>query len=87
MVAEKDGTYQFGLYSDDGSELYVNNIQVINHGGIHALSKRAANVSLLKGEHQLKLRYFQNFGQKGLILSVKRPGVSFEELLDSSLLK
>ncbi len=85
--AHTSGTYQFTLRSDDGSELSLEGINLINHGGLHSYSAKSVNVMLDSGVYALRVKYFQNFGDKGLTLTVKRPGVSFEELIDSSLLE
>ena len=84
--AHASGTYQFILRSDDGSELSLEGINVINHGGLHSYSSKSVNVILDSGVYALRVKYFQNFGDKGLTLTVKRPGVSFEELVDESFL-
>lgn len=81
------GSYDLSLYSDDGSELYLNGISVITHGGLHSYTKKTSTVSLDKGTYNLKLRYFQNLGDKGLTLTIKTPVTPFEELLDSSFLE
>src|SRR4051794_3977970 len=78
FTAPTTGSYLFGLVSDDGSRLYLNNnlaTPVVDHGGpspnlnvINAL----APISLTAGESvPLEIRFFQDFGDSsGLDLYV-----------------
>lgn len=87
LEVQQSGSHVLTLRSDDGSELSLEGIQLINHGGLHGYTSKSATVSLDVGVYSLKVKYFQNFGSKGLTLTIRRPGVSFEELLDESFLK
>jgi hypothetical protein len=42
--------------------------------------KKSGTITLLKGEVNVRIEYFNGNGDKGLIFSIKRPNVSFEEL-------
>lgn len=87
LEVQQSGSHVLTLRSDDGSELSLEGIQLINHGGLHGYTSKSSTVSLDTGVYSLKVKYFQNFGSKGLTLTIRRPGVSFEELLDESFLK
>jgi len=73
------GTHTFKLNSDDGSELYVNGVRVINNGGSHGMLLKSAAVSLPAGVHNLAVTYQQGNGAKGLILSVQKPAIAVPE--------
>lgn len=87
LNVEASGSHQFTVRSDDGARLSLNGIAVVNSPGLQGYTAINGTVTLERGVYNLKLEYFQNFGPKGLTLSVRRPGSPFEELIDSGMLK
>lgn len=69
-----DGSYLFGLESDDGSWLYLDDQLVLDNGGDHALVKMSRRVNLKKGLHKIKVRYFDAFDKAILRLTWAPPG-------------
>lgn len=69
------GTHTFSLNSDDGSQLYVNGVKVVDNGGSHGMTLKTGNVSLPIGIHSMMVLYYQGNGVKGLEVSVKRPAL------------
>jgi len=65
------GTYSFWIASDDGSKLYIDNQLVINNDGLHGLRARQGRKSLGKGEHPLKLEFFERGGKAGMLFRFK----------------
>jgi hypothetical protein len=55
----KDGKYTFFLESDDGSRLFVDDKQIIDNGGKHAMEEVSGEVNLKAGDHALKIDYFE----------------------------
>ena len=53
------GIYTFELYSDDGSQLYINGRLVVDNDGIHATIKRQGSMRLGTGMHPVEIHYFQ----------------------------
>jgi hypothetical protein len=53
------GRYEFALGSDDGSILDIDSQRVIDNDGLHGPVIKRGWIRLEKGEHQMKLRYFQ----------------------------
>jgi len=43
---------------NDGSALYLDNHELINHDGAHAITEKSAAVTLRKGKHKIILKYF-----------------------------
>jgi glucose/arabinose dehydrogenase len=84
-VAEA-GTYTFRLESDDGSRLYVDGQEVINHDGLHARTAKDGDITLTAGKHALEIRYFQAGGGAELALSWRKPGSTTFELVPNSVL-
>jgi hypothetical protein len=69
-------TYEFVLKSDDGSRLWIDSIEVINHDGIHQFNdpKKGA-IKLKKGFHTIKIWYFQGLATRmGLLLLMRKEG-------------
>jgi cytochrome c len=58
----------FRLVSDDGARLFINNEEVIDNGGNHALEPKDGEVNLKAGKHPFRLEYYQGGGGKGLSL-------------------
>lgn len=86
MVCEGDlkvvnGNYQFNLYSDDGSKLFINSILAVDHNGNHGFTKKTGNLTLSKGTVKVKVEYFNGLGNKGLQLTMRRPNSSIEEII------
>jgi len=72
LVARSKGKYQFKLNSDDGSMLYIDNRRVCNNDGLHGMRRsRTAKHNLVKGQHRLRVEYFEKSGAKGMKLSWK----------------
>ena len=72
------GTYRFFMDSDDGSNLYIDSKQVINHDGPRDFSRSAeAEVYLSAGKHKVVLDWYQGEPTSlGLQLYWKTPSAS-----------
>ena len=53
------GMYAFDIYSDDGSQLYINGSLVVNNDGIHPAMSRQGRIKLGTGIHPIEIHYFQ----------------------------
>ena len=67
---EEAGLCEVTLTSDDGSRLFLDDVLVVDHGGLHSMTARRTHVRLSRGLHALRLEYFENLGEAGLSLSV-----------------
>lgn len=56
------GTYNLGLFSDDGSYMWVDGVLVVNNGGDHGPSAVSNNVFLAAGAHSLLIYQQENGG-------------------------
>jgi hypothetical protein len=72
---DKPGRYTFTLASDDGSKLYIDDKQVIDNDGGHAIEEQTGHVKLNAGIHRIRVSYFQGPRfEVALILKVAGPG-------------
>jgi len=61
MRAQVDACYEFTLSSDDGSRLWLNEVQVVGNDGGHGMRTKKDTVGLRAGNYDAKLWYFQSF--------------------------
>lgn len=71
-----DGDYTFYLSTDDGSRLWIDGVQVIDNWGHHAVEEKSATVKLAKGEHDLRVDYYEEYGWAAAHLEWSGPGIS-----------
>lgn len=70
----KTGVYRFGLLSDDGSQLLIDDQLVANNDGCHGDLEKSGEIALAAGLHAITIRYFQNGSGQSLALSIEEPG-------------
>jgi len=86
-----EGVYTFYLSSDDGSRLYIDGQQVIDNAGIHGMGEMSGTISLTATKHSIRVMFYENTGEAGLILSYegatsqrRRSGVSKQVIPESA---
>ena len=68
------GEYTWGLQSDDGSRLWIDNKTVIDNDGVHGFAGKSGTCTLTAGPHDIAVWYFQGPPTEiGLQLSVTLP--------------
>ncbi len=77
--------YSFSLNSDDGSWLFIDGRIVVDNGGMHGLLSKEGQVTLTKGLHNIRIRYFQVGGQAVLRVLWNEEG-QVKTVLDSAYL-
>ena len=70
----KDGAYIFHLESDDGSRLFIDGKQVVDHGGTHEMTEMSGRAELKAGDHEIKVEFFDAEEEAGCILSWETAG-------------
>ena len=73
----KTGVYNFYLYSDDGSLLYIDGQRIIDNNGSHSAARKGGKVALEEGLHEIRLLYFEDY--MGQELKVKMSSRWMEE--------
>ena len=81
----EDGLYSFYLATNDGGRLYIDDFNLINNDGLHPLSEVNKPIALKSGLHPISVKYFQEGGSNGLVVSWKGPGFEKQEVPSSVL--
>jgi len=79
--------WTFGVQSDDGSNLYINKKKWVSNDGLHGSRFRKGQGKLVKGQHQVRLEYFEKGGKAGLVFMYKAPGSRSFARVDAKILK
>jgi len=75
-----DEVYQFGLNSDDGSRLWIDEKLVVDNDGLHGPLERTAYAALASGLHAIRVEWFNKTGGYELELSWARAGERLTEV-------
>jgi len=67
------GVYEFFLNSDDGSILTIDEKEVCNNDGAHAILMKSGAIFLAEGVHSVKLMFFERAGHAGMWLYYSGP--------------
>ena len=81
--AESEGVYRFTLASDDGSNLKIGDMLVIDNDGLHGAIPKEGTVWLPKGIHKIEVNYFQQREALSVKLLVQLPGTASPASADS----
>ena len=84
ITAPTAGLYTFATASDDGSDLWINGVRVVNNDGDHAWTTRSGTVTLAAGEHTFVARVYENAGGSGLIAYWTVPGIPGSVMIPAS---
>lgn len=83
LRAPADGTYGFHLKADDGAALRIGGALVVDNGGLHAMIEKSGRIELRKGDHPIRVEFFDNDDGAACILSWEPPGGA-KELVPAS---
>ena len=75
ITAPKAGEFTFATASDDGSQLFINDALVVNNDGVHGTQMKSGKIKLTKGEHRLRVTYFERSGEEILGVWWEGPGI------------
>jgi hypothetical protein len=64
----KMSLYYFKVTSDDGSNLYLDNKKIVNNDGLHGKRAKTGKAQLVKGQHNIRLEYFEKDGNAAVQL-------------------
>ncbi|MEI6915645.1 MAG: PA14 domain-containing protein, partial [Armatimonadota bacterium] len=80
-----DGDYKFIARADDGVRLWIDGKQIIDEWDQHAPTDFPGTISLTKGEHDIRMDYFQLIGGACIKLSWEGPGIKNQVIPAESL--
>ena len=80
-----DGVYTFYCETNDGSQLFIDDKLVVDHGGLHPAVEKASSIALQAGYHPIRVIYFQNAGSCFIKISYRGPKVEKQEIPASVL--
>ena len=64
------------LFSDAGSQLYLDGLLVIDHNGLHTYTEKTGSIYMKPGFHALRIPFFESTGTCGLTLKWAVPGTT-----------
>ena len=70
---------QWSLYttSDDGSKLFVDEVEVVDNDGLHGMVEKSGTINVSAGDvKHIIVTFFERSGGHGLIVSWSGPGVA-----------
>jgi hypothetical protein len=82
---EIEGRYRFHLASDDGSNMYINDIQVVDNDGDHGVITRSGAMDLEPGRHKIRVEWFNGGGGYWLAAFMEGPGME-RQIIPASML-
>ncbi len=76
----KDAVYHFYTTSDDGSKLFIDDMEVVDNDGEHGSQEKSERAALRKGFHKIKILYFDSGGGNELKVLMEREGGIKQEI-------
>ncbi len=70
IEAPATALYRFSLTSDDGSDLRIDGVRIVDNDRTHGSQERTGYAPLEKGHHRIEIRYFNKTGASALALSM-----------------
>lgn len=74
------GIYTFYTNSDDGSNLYIDDVLVVNNDGLHGAQDAMGTINLTAGRHKIAVGYFEKTGSEILTVSFAGPGIAKKQI-------
>ena len=78
------GVYGFSLRSNDGSDLFVGGVRVVDNDRAVGYVEANGFIYLEKGYHPVKLRFFDGYSGEYLLMEWIRPGQIYGETIPAS---
>lgn len=75
-----EGDYTFYTVSDEGSQLFIGETNVVNNDGIHLQKEASGKIRLSKGRHPIKVIYFDHTWNHYLEVYFEGPGFGRQPL-------
>jgi len=76
LQIDREGEYTFYLSTDDGSRLWIDDQLIVDNWGHHAIEEKSNTVYLARGEHEIRVDYYEEYGWAAAHLEWSGPGIS-----------
>ena len=86
LYIEREGIYDFRIWSDDGSKMYLHDKLIISNDGLHGTEMRQGRMLLQKGYHPFKIEFFQGSGGKFLSWNYKPETSEFWQVIPQDII-
>ena len=80
-----DGQYTFYTSSDDGSNLYIDNVLTVTNDGIHGTIEKSGSIGLKAGKHAITGLFFQQSGGQVFVIKYEGNGIVKQTIPTSAL--
>ncbi|MFH1834097.1 MAG: PA14 domain-containing protein [bacterium] len=80
----ESGTWTFYTRSDDGSGLWIDDVQVVFNDGLHSMVTRSGDIDLTAEAHDIRVRVFEHTGDYGIIAYWRGPGVPGQTVIPTT---
>ena len=80
-----DGQYIFYTTSDDGSNLYIDNVLTVANDGLHSATERSGTIGLKAGKHAITGLFFEQTVSEVFEVSYEGMGISKQAIPTSAL--
>jgi hypothetical protein len=74
VTVEEAGEWGFRLGSDQSAQLFIDGELVISDDAGHSYQSVSATLNLTEGDHDIEVRFWEGWGDAGLVLSWTPPG-------------
>lgn len=71
-----DGTYTFYTASDDGSQLFIGDLLVVDNDSVQSVQERSGTLGLKAGKHEITVTYFERTGDHAMTALWEGPGIT-----------
>jgi hypothetical protein len=82
-----DGIYEFYTTSDDGSVLYIDDVELVNNDGSHSAITASNRLALKKGLHKLRLLYFEDYEGNSIEVGYQSDKIKRQILPENTLFR
>lgn len=80
IIIATTGSYTFTTSSDDGSNLSIDGVEIVDNDGAHGIISRSGTVTLSAGAHDIEVLFFENTGGESLTVDYSGPSIATTSL-------
>lgn len=73
LTVTTGGSYTFTTSSDDGSKLFIDDVEIVNNDGLHGVVTQSGSTTLAPGDYNVVIIFFENGGGDSLAATINGP--------------